>query len=124
MKLDRPGPFYFISGTFDHCRNGQRLLVEVMGLHQSPHSPPSTIAAPPETLLGPRPLPSSSAAQSLFPDVTFYSVFVAHIFMLFVHSAGPSSDQVKPNTEAQGKGPIMSPISSFSQPKSPFWKPH
>ncbi|KAK0597903.1 hypothetical protein LWI29_029649 [Acer saccharum] len=83
MKLDRPGPFYFISGTFDHCRNGQRLLVEVMGLHQSPLSPPSTIAAPPETLLGPGPLPSSSAAQSLFSDVTFYSVFVAHIFMLF-----------------------------------------
>ncbi|KAK2654693.1 hypothetical protein Ddye_014549 [Dipteronia dyeriana] len=68
IKLDRPGPFYFISGTFDHCRNGQRLLVEVTGLHQSPHSPPSTIAAPPGTLLSPGPLPSLSAAKSLFSD--------------------------------------------------------
>ncbi|KAH7565284.1 hypothetical protein JRO89_XS09G0180500 [Xanthoceras sorbifolium] len=87
MNLDRPGPFYFISGTFDHCKNSQRLLVEVMGLHQISQSPSSsTIAAPPETFLGPGSLPSSSAAADdslVVSSVTFYSVFVVHVLMLY-----------------------------------------
>lgn len=43
VKLERPGFIYFITGTGDNCRNGQRLIVDVM----SPHS--STVAAPPES---------------------------------------------------------------------------
>ncbi|KAI9109454.1 hypothetical protein K1719_019508 [Acacia pycnantha] len=29
MNLDQPGSFYFISGLYQHCRNGQKLMVEV-----------------------------------------------------------------------------------------------
>ncbi|XP_061359130.1 early nodulin-like protein 7 [Gastrolobium bilobum] len=47
LNLDRPGAFYFISGTDDHCNNGQKLLVEVMHPHPIPKFPPS-ISLPPE----------------------------------------------------------------------------
>ena len=30
VKLDRPGPFYFISGAKGHCEQGQKLIVVVM----------------------------------------------------------------------------------------------
>ncbi|KAL8458325.1 hypothetical protein ACS0TY_035996 [Phlomoides rotata] len=29
IKLKRPGPAYFVSGDPDHCKNGQRLMVEL-----------------------------------------------------------------------------------------------
>lgn len=65
FNLDRPGPFYFISGDPGHCRNGQHLIVEVMGLHhQRSHSPPS-IANPPESYSAPSPQPSSGAVVSV-----------------------------------------------------------
>ncbi|KAJ0075654.1 hypothetical protein Patl1_34016 [Pistacia atlantica] len=73
IKLDRPGPFYFISGVHDHCKNGQRLIVEVMGSHPISHTPPTIIAAPPEPFLAPGPLQSSAELVS----VTVFSVFMA-----------------------------------------------
>ncbi|KAI5593952.1 hypothetical protein BDE02_03G044200 [Populus trichocarpa] len=60
FKLDKSGLFYYISGTPSHCKNGQRLLVEVMGLHH--HSPPF-IAAPPG-YLAPSPQLSSGVSVS------------------------------------------------------------
>lgn len=71
IKLDRPGPVYFISGVHDHCKNGQRFIVEVMGSHS--RSPPAIIAAPPEPFLAPGPLQSSAKPVS----VIVYSVFMA-----------------------------------------------
>ncbi|KAJ8755776.1 hypothetical protein K2173_024320 [Erythroxylum novogranatense] len=62
FKLDRPGPFYFISGNSDHCLNGQRLLVEVMGLHHLHTPPPSGVVASPD--LPPTPHPSSAPVVS------------------------------------------------------------
>ncbi|CAJ1955294.1 unnamed protein product [Sphenostylis stenocarpa] len=47
FNLDRPGNFYFISGTNDHCKNGQRLVVDVMHPHPILTSPPP-ISLPPE----------------------------------------------------------------------------
>ncbi|KAK8939323.1 Early nodulin-like protein 2 [Platanthera guangdongensis] len=51
--FDKPGFFYFVSGNFDHCKEGQRLMVEVMDSHGAsfPGSP------------GPSPV-SSAAADS------------------------------------------------------------
>ncbi|KAE9588563.1 putative cupredoxin [Lupinus albus] len=37
--LDRPGPFYFISGKVDHCKQGQKLVVVV--INSDPNTPPS-----------------------------------------------------------------------------------
>ncbi|KAF8393419.1 hypothetical protein HHK36_021663 [Tetracentron sinense] len=66
IKLDKPGLFYFISGTPDHCRNGQRLVVNVLVLHPSTPQPPLSIAIPPQPYPtdspSPSPLPSSGAS--------------------------------------------------------------
>ncbi|KAH7544119.1 hypothetical protein ACOSP7_030818 [Xanthoceras sorbifolium] len=43
FKLDKPGPFFFISGNPDHCQKGQKLIVAV--LH--PRTPPSIPKTPP-----------------------------------------------------------------------------
>ncbi|KAF2301170.1 hypothetical protein GH714_020621 [Hevea brasiliensis] len=66
FNLDRPGPFYFIIGAPNHCKNGQRLIVEVMGLHhQRSHSPPF-IATPSDSYqLAPSPQPSSGEVVSV-----------------------------------------------------------
>ncbi|KAK7813756.1 early nodulin-like protein 1 [Quercus suber] len=63
IQLDRSGPFYFISGDTDHCKHGQRLLVEVMSMHMHhiPPSPPS-IAFPPGS--DTRTAPASSAIST------------------------------------------------------------
>ncbi|OIW09028.1 hypothetical protein TanjilG_06004 [Lupinus angustifolius] len=66
LNLDMPGPFYFISGTENHCTNGQKLLVEVMSPHPK-SSPPSyasddsfedSISASASVVLGPVPMAS------------------------------------------------------------------
>ncbi|KAL3840866.1 hypothetical protein ACJIZ3_025457 [Penstemon smallii] len=44
IKLERPGPLYFVSGDPEHCKNGQRLMVEVITLH--PRSPMDASPAP------------------------------------------------------------------------------
>ncbi|XP_027343433.1 early nodulin-like protein 1, partial [Abrus precatorius] len=79
FNLDRPGAFYFISGTGNHCKNGQKLLVEVMSPHPIPKSPPS-ISLPPEGFSAMAPSPSYSleasasvvlSSISMSPFVTF-----------------------------------------------------
>lgn len=42
LKLDRPGFFYFISGTAGHCERGQKMIVKVLGSSSGagPASPP------------------------------------------------------------------------------------
>ncbi|KAG6398073.1 hypothetical protein SASPL_139524 [Salvia splendens] len=42
IDLERPGPAYFASGDPGHCKNGQRLLVEVVTLHPISGSSPPT----------------------------------------------------------------------------------
>ncbi|CAN1131818.1 Early nodulin-like protein 1 [Linum perenne] len=54
FKLEQPGPFYFISGNFNHCLNGQLLLVDVMSIHHHRHHSlppaysPGSYSNPPE----------------------------------------------------------------------------
>ncbi|KAF8388928.1 hypothetical protein HHK36_025610 [Tetracentron sinense] len=79
IKLDRPGPFYFISGAPDHCKNGQRLLANVLTLHPTPESPPS-IAVPPQ------PYPTNSPSPSPLPS-SEVSVVVAFILISMASAA-------------------------------------
>ncbi|KAH6835543.1 early nodulin-like protein 1 [Perilla frutescens var. hirtella] len=50
FKLDRSGPFYFISGNKPNCDQGQKLIVVVLSLRTPPSPPkvPSPTAAPPK----------------------------------------------------------------------------
>ena len=34
FRLNKPGPFYFISGVSGHCEKGQRMIVKVMSLEE------------------------------------------------------------------------------------------
>ncbi|KAM7255664.1 hypothetical protein ACFE04_008562 [Oxalis oulophora] len=70
IKLDRPGPFYFISGNPDHCKKGQNLLVDVLDIHQSP----APAMFPPESA----PVPAHNS--SVLVSVALSLVFVALIF--------------------------------------------
>ncbi|KAH6832471.1 hypothetical protein C2S53_019789 [Perilla frutescens var. hirtella] len=73
INLERPGPVYFVSGDPDHCKNGQRLMVEVITLH--PQSPPQPTAASP----APSPF-SGTESFSVAPPpqlVLFYILVVA-----------------------------------------------
>ncbi|KAL7201409.1 hypothetical protein ACSBR1_033162 [Camellia fascicularis] len=36
VSLDKPGPMYFVSGDPDHCKNGQRLVIQVMTCMHKP----------------------------------------------------------------------------------------
>ncbi|GFZ11775.1 hypothetical protein Acr_23g0001600 [Actinidia rufa] len=63
IDLDKPGPAYFISGDPDHCKNGQRLVIEVMGPHSTPHFRPF-IAAPPVSSMAVSPSPLASSGES------------------------------------------------------------
>ncbi|XP_038713472.1 mavicyanin-like [Tripterygium wilfordii] len=66
IKLDKPGPSYFISGIPDHCKNGQRLLADVMGPHPLEQAP--------------APQPSSGVLVSLAST----SVSLASIITIFI----------------------------------------
>ncbi|KAH0871522.1 hypothetical protein HID58_078544, partial [Brassica napus] len=57
VKLDQPGPVYFISGTEGHCKKGQKLRLVVFVPHSSAFSPA------PSPSDGPAVAPTSGAAK-------------------------------------------------------------
>ncbi|XP_054820002.1 early nodulin-like protein 1 [Prosopis cineraria] len=60
VKLDRPGPFYFISGANGHCEKGQKLVVVVL-TPRNRHMGFSPAPSPAE-FEGPAVAPTSGAA--------------------------------------------------------------
>jgi hypothetical protein len=87
LNLDRSGPFYFISGTDEHCSHGQKLLVEVMAPHPIPASPPTSISNPPE---GSSPImaPANSPYSSDSIEASSSSMVVTSSFMLTLVTFG------------------------------------
>ncbi|KAK4361880.1 hypothetical protein RND71_017121 [Anisodus tanguticus] len=75
VNLDRPGSFYFVSGDPEHCKNGQRLAVEVYPLHPISDSPPQPISMAP----APSPLSSSSAVSSSVPLAFISALLISDI---------------------------------------------
>ncbi|KAL3511757.1 hypothetical protein ACH5RR_024474 [Cinchona calisaya] len=65
ISLDKAGPMYFVSGDPDHCKDGQRLLIEVLPLYPPSDSPPA-IASPPEGISPASSPLSNSAAKKTF----------------------------------------------------------
>ncbi|GKV53981.1 hypothetical protein SLEP1_g60491, partial [Rubroshorea leprosula] len=47
FKLDRSGPFYFISGKEDQCKQGQKLIVVVLHLKRGGSAPAASPKLPP-----------------------------------------------------------------------------
>lgn len=54
--LDEPGFHYFVSGEVEHCKRGQRLMIEAIGSGPTP-SPAIAASGP-----SPSPIPNVSAA--------------------------------------------------------------
>lgn len=72
VKLDRPGPHYFISGAKGHCEKGQKLVVVVLsprgGRNTGTNVSPAPASAPVPTgfegpAVAPSPVSSATALQ-------------------------------------------------------------
>ncbi|KAF5960224.1 hypothetical protein HYC85_001433 [Camellia sinensis] len=63
FKLDRSGPFYFISGNKSNCDHGQKLIVVVLAIRNKP-----TTSPPPSPSAGaPSPLVQTPVSKSVNP---------------------------------------------------------
>ncbi|KAF3957508.1 hypothetical protein CMV_017487 [Castanea mollissima] len=62
VKLDRSGPFYFISNAVVNCEKGQKLTVAVLHKHLKQPPPPKGHAASPAPLSSPPKGPAPSPA--------------------------------------------------------------
>ncbi|VFQ86389.1 unnamed protein product [Cuscuta campestris] len=67
VYLDRSGPFYFTSGNYDHCKDGQRLQVQVLPLHDQYAPPPA---------MSPFSSPTSHSGGAFLPSPASFSVFI------------------------------------------------
>ncbi|KAL0301192.1 UNVERIFIED_CONTAM: Early nodulin-like protein 2 [Sesamum radiatum] len=64
FKLDRSGPFFFISGNKANCDQGQKLIIVVLAVRNRPPPPPNApvpSAAPPKSSSSPSPSPTGGA---------------------------------------------------------------
>ncbi|ESW22611.1 hypothetical protein PHAVU_005G167200 [Phaseolus vulgaris] len=77
FNLDRSGNFYFISGNNEHCKKGQRLVVDVIHPHPLFSSPPP-ISLPPQGFPPMAPPPSD---QTLEDSTTSASVMLTAVSM-------------------------------------------
>ncbi|KAG4947957.1 hypothetical protein AAZX31_15G018100 [Glycine max] len=92
FNLDRPGNFYFISGTDDHCKNGQKILVDVMHPHSILKSPPPislSPSLPPEGFPPMAPPPSDdqtleASSASVLLTTIFMSLFVTFVSVMLL----------------------------------------
>ncbi|KAF3450707.1 hypothetical protein FNV43_RR06796 [Rhamnella rubrinervis] len=88
VQLDRPGPFYFISGGPDHCKKGQRLVVDVMSPH--PHDPHPDHPYAPHSATSPSPAPASSGVLvSEAAPTWLLMALIAAIFSTLLWSSSP-----------------------------------
>ncbi|XP_029129122.1 early nodulin-like protein 1 [Cajanus cajan] len=83
FNLDRPGDFYFISGTDYHCNNGQKLVVDVMHPHPIPKSPPP-ISLPPQSFPPMAPPPSDDSSEVPSSASTLLTTIVMSSLVTFV----------------------------------------
>ena len=71
--LDKPGFCYFVSGDLEHCRKGQRLMVEVVG-----------VPVPLPLVPSPSPLPSAAVSSTISSLGTWcLSLVFIHFSRLF-----------------------------------------
>ncbi|KAG5034156.1 early nodulin-like protein 1 [Glycine soja] len=83
VKLEHPGPFYFISGSKGHCEKGQKLIVVVM----SPRHTFTAIISPaptpsPAEFEGPAVAPTSSASTFQVGLLTALGVLAIYVGFL------------------------------------------
>lgn len=80
VKLDRSGPFYFISGAEGNCEKGQKLIVVVMS-HRHRMFAGVSLAPSPVEFDGPAAAPTSSAASLRGGFVVALGVVMGFVLM-------------------------------------------
>ncbi|XP_075477719.1 early nodulin-like protein 9 [Primulina tabacum] len=66
FKLDRSGPFYFITGTKENCDKGQKLVTVVLAVRSPPTPPsPNGLSSPP--VISPSSPPSETSPSPTAP---------------------------------------------------------
>lgn len=75
VKLEHPGPFYFISGAKGHCEKGQKVIVVVMSQRHTAISP----APSPAEFEGPAVAPTSSTTTLQAGFVTALGVLAMNV---------------------------------------------
>ena len=70
--LDKPGFYYFVSGDLEHCRKGQRLMVEVVGV-------------PLPLVPSPSPLPSAAVSSTISSLLTAFAIGTWCLSLVFIH---------------------------------------
>ncbi|KAJ0267156.1 Early nodulin-like protein 1 [Hirschfeldia incana] len=111
VKLNRSGPFYFISGNQDHCMKGQKLIVVVLAIRHpkkvpiSPAKPPST-AQPPKSHSPVSPVAPSKAPSTAQPPKSHSPV-------------SPVAPAKGPSTAEAPKVPVSPPAKAPSTAQPP-----
>ncbi|KAM7480482.1 hypothetical protein LguiA_028695 [Lonicera macranthoides] len=91
VKLDKSGPIYFTTGDPNHCKQGQRLQVDVMmDAHNTPINPPPppSIHAPPTPTPAiptptPTPSPTANSVPTVAPLKLFSQLLLLSLLLLF-----------------------------------------
>ncbi|WOG98634.1 hypothetical protein DCAR_0417978 [Daucus carota subsp. sativus] len=128
VKLDRSGPFYFITGNKSNCQKGQKLLIVVLAVRdKAPPTPAVPAPAPaPENIApvpspatkAPSPSPSSeSPADSPPPAISPAPVTPSPA----ADSPGivPTPSPLSPGNSPWNMSPAPAPSSSFAPAMSP-----
>ncbi|KAL3819089.1 hypothetical protein ACJIZ3_004994 [Penstemon smallii] len=83
VKLERSGPYYFISGEEGHCEKGQKLIVVVMSTKHHLHRRPSFSPAPsPAELEGPSIAPAPSSGVGCLRGGGFLGVGLGALLLV------------------------------------------
>ncbi|CAN0878186.1 Early nodulin-like protein 1 [Linum grandiflorum] len=82
FELDKPGPFYFISGDSTRCKKGMLLLVQVMHYHQAANPPEGSLESSPSSSMEPRPPASSASGQP--SSAVIVSVIVSSVTVVLI----------------------------------------
>lgn len=74
VKLNKSGPFYFISGADGHCQKGQNLEVTVMSEKHRHHVNPPAFSPKPAIAPAPEPAKTSPNKALAYKDGTFLAL--------------------------------------------------
>ncbi|KAJ9551475.1 hypothetical protein OSB04_015520 [Centaurea solstitialis] len=132
FKLDRSGPFYFVSGNKSNCDRGQKVTVVVLALRKrsppglpaaTPPSPATTPPSPAATPPSPAATPPSTAATPPSPAVTPPSPTTLPpapaVSPAVPPSSSPSPTAVSPGSSAPAAVSPSSPSPAAGAPGSP-----
>lgn len=112
FKLDRSGPFYFITSNKTNCDKGQKLLIVVLALRNKSPPPPAALSPAPASLA---PVPSPES-QAPVPSPSSESPTLSPAPATSGPAVSPSPATSGPAANAPGTDVTRSPLSPGNTP--------